>query len=108
MEEKLIDILIDAKNSRDSDEMEFFKDMMQMALKYTSARFSWNLMTPEEKDENDKSRSITHNRFMDTMNILMRYRKSIDKEYIDFSDLDRKSFGDIANEIVCYFAKLQR
>ena len=108
MNEKLIEILLDAKNTQDEDEKEFFTDMMQMALKYTTVRFKWNLMSPAEKDADDKSRSITHNRFMDTMNILMRYRKSIDKPYLDFSNLDRKSYGDIANEIVCYFAKLQR
>ena len=108
MDEKLIDILMDAKASLDEDEKELFTDMMKMALKYTTARFNWNLMTLEEKDADDKSRSMTHNRFMDTMKILMRYRKSLDKTYMDFSELDRKAYGDIANEIVCYFAKLQR
>lgn len=108
MDEKLIHILMEAKESQDADEKEFFADMMKMALKYTTTRFNWNLMTIEEKDADDKSRSIIHNRFMDTMNILMRYRQSMEKSYIDFSDLERKTYGDMANEIVCYFAKLQR
>lgn len=108
MDQKIIAILTEAKDSQDADEKEFFADMMKMALKYTTVRFNWNLMTAEEKDADDKSRSIIHNRFMDTMNILMRFRKSLDKTYIDLSDLDRKDYGDIANEIVCYFAKLQR
>lgn len=111
MNDRYNDILLvisSALTSNDEVEVELLNDMAEAAYNYTGYRLRDNFYTREKKNEEDAARTASHNRFMDTLNIFLRYEKSLGKDVPDLSDLDRKALGDIGNKIVCDLSIRQR
>ena len=90
------------------DEKELAADLLNSAIKYTSIRCTWNLYSMDEKNDQDKYRTSVHNRTIDAINIFLRYESTLGASVPNLTDLDRKSYGDIANMIVALMAMEQR
>ncbi len=107
-EQNLFYLVSQAVTSKEELEKAFARELIITALNYTKVRVEWNLYSFAERAENDRSRTATHDRFVDTLNIFLRYEKSLSKEVPDFSKYDRKSLGDVANYLVCQLAIAKR
>ncbi len=104
----IIDLILKAKSSTDETELDLLKDLVETAIKYTNYRANWFLWSNEERATNDSYRTTCHNRFIDALNIFLRYERSLGKTAIDVSEWERKIIGDVANELVCAVAILMR
>lgn len=82
-------------SGEDEDNKELATDLLNAAIKYAKYRMDWATHDNIWKMENDKYRTSAHNRFMDCLNIFLRYNKRSTLE-----KYDRKDLGDIA----CYLA----
>lgn len=82
-------------SGEDEDNKEFAADLLNAAIKYAKYRMDWSTHDNAWKIENDKYRTSAHNRFMDCLNIFLRYNKKPLK-----NEFDRRDLGDIA----CYLA----
>lgn len=88
-------MLPNALSGEDEDNKELAADLLNAAIKYAKYRMDWAIHDSTWKIENDKYRTSAHNRFMDCLNIFLRYNKMpLEKEF------GRKDLGDIA----CYLA----
>ena len=78
--------------------MDFVKDMVDKANKYTSIRCKWEFMTNEERMEEDSMRTALHNSFITSINIVSRILVSegIDVSWREKLGDDRKIVGDFA------------
>lgn len=106
--DEVLELIQKAKYSEDEVERELAQELCEAAYKYIEYRLMWNFYSPSEKDANDNSRTIAHNRVIDTFNIFFRYMKSKENSVPDFSGLDRKIIGDYACELVAKVAISQR
>lgn len=104
----IVELCLKTRWSEDETEKELLEDMIKCALKYTQFRVEWNFWGPVERDANNNYRTSCHNRFIDALNIFLRYERGLGKEVTDISGYDRKTIGDIANELICAFAIAQR
>ena len=86
------------KDIEDEDYDFLYADMVDYAIQYSSIRSRWNLMTKEERNEKDSSRTSTHNAFIRSCDALARYMAKIGKDYSwrERLGLDRKKVGDFA------------
>ena len=75
-------------------------DVYSLAVEYARIRTDWFFKTVEEKIENDKWRSISHNVFIEACNILSRNMNKLDMNTNWRLQMgqDRKEIGDFA----CY------
>ena len=80
------------------DKMEFWNEFLMNAAEYTNIRNRWETMSLEEKIEQDKSRSLCHEGFMTSLNIISRLAKQEDIDISWWEELgqDRKRRGDFA------------
>lgn len=85
-------------SSKTEDIMDFVKDMVDKANKYTSIRCKWEFMTNEERMEEDSMRTALHNSFITSINIVSRILVSegIDVSWREKLGDDRKIVGDFA------------
>lgn len=104
----VLHLVVSALASEDDAEKELMEDMVKSAFKYTEHRLNSNFYSLEQKLEQDKYRTSAHNRYMDALNIFLRYEKSLGKEIPDITGYDRKMIGDIANRLVSDLAIRQR
>lgn len=80
---------------------ELLLDVFTLAKQYSDIRYNWFFMSREEKMEKDVGRSMKHDRFIDSLNILNRYlTKNFLSEYVIEVSPDRKVAGDFANRLV--------
>ena len=95
--ENALEMIMELRKNRDQILQELLDEMLRSASNYASMRLAWFHMTREEKKEKDSLRSGMHDRFMDNLNILLRYldRLEINHEGI-FDYNDRKEAGDFA------------
>lgn len=86
--------------STDSDALELYRELSELALKYTKFRLDWMSYDREERLEKGSARSSCHNVFIDKCNILARYLKAQGKTaaWRDTLGEDRRRIGDFA----CY------
>ena len=106
---KILNMVYSAFSSEDDDEKEIAIELAKSALKYTEERLSWNWLSFEDKDANNESRTRIHNRLIDCFNIFLRYEaRTHNTEFIDLSNCDRKTIGDIGNRLVSDLAIYQR
>lgn len=101
-------LVIDGTNSTDPDTSELAIDVLKSAIRYVKYRMDFAINDNAWKMENDKYRTSAHNRFMDCLNIYLRYLKNSGMKVIDLSEYDRKTLGDIACYIAYKAAILQR
>lgn len=75
-----------------------FKTMLKKAVRYSRLRVDWYLSGLEEKIEIDKERTLAHNAFIDSCNILSRNMglAGEDVQWRHKIGEDRKELGDFA------------
>ncbi len=84
------------------DKMDCWNDCLKRAADYTKIRNDWERMSREEKMDADEGRTMTHDRFITSLNILSRIAamEDIDNSWRDELGEERKRIGDFA----CFIA----
>lgn len=80
------------------DKSDFWKDFLRKAAEYTYIRNKWELMTREERMDADAGRTMTHNSFITSVNVLARIaeKEGIDHSWREKLGDERKRIGDFA------------
>lgn len=91
----IINLLGNALTHSDETNRELANDLLDSAINYAKYRMDFATHDTKWKSDNDRYRTSAHNRFMDCLNIFLRYNKRQTME-----KYDRKDLGDIA----CYLA----
>ena len=80
------------------DKMEFWDDCLRRAAEYTKIRNDWETMSREEKMDADEGRTLSHDAFITSLNILSRIaaKEEIDISWREELGEDRKRLGDFA------------
>ncbi len=83
---------------RMEDKMDFWDDCLKKAAAYTKMRNDWELMSREERMDADEGRSLMHDGFITSLNILSRIadKEGIDHSWRDELGEERKRIGDFA------------
>lgn len=83
---------------KSEDKDEFVNEMIEKATKYTNVRANWEVWDREKRINEDRGRSIMHNAFIDSLNILARLLKAdgIETPWRDQLGDHRKRIGDFA------------
>lgn len=78
--------------------------LFKAAVRYAAIRAEWHFMTPQERASVDSSRTIAHNRFIDTCNIFSREQAKAgeDNRWREAIGTDRKMVGDFACWVSCW------
>ncbi|ODT56665.1 MAG: hypothetical protein BGP01_00350 [Paludibacter sp. 47-17] len=78
--------------------------LLKAAVRYAAIRAEWHFMSPSERATADHGRTIAHNRFIDTCNILSREQAKIgeDNKWRAAIGMDRKMIGDFACWVSCW------
>ena len=80
------------------DKMDFWNEFLQAALNYTTIRCKWETMSNAEEMEADRGRSLTHDGFITSVNILSRIaeQEGVDNSWREMLGDERKRIGDFA------------
>ena len=80
------------------EKFDFWKDFLKAAAEYTKIRNDWEFMSREERLEADKGRSIAHDGFITSLNILSRIAENEEQDTSWRKELgeERKRLGDFA------------
>lgn len=97
-----------AEIGNDSDSIELYDELVETSTRYASFRAQWALMSREEKQDKDSSRSACHNSLIVKFNQLARYLKIQGKAaawrdvlgYEEDDKYNRKRIGDFGCYIV--------
>lgn len=78
--------------------------LLKAAVRYAAIRAEWHFMSLPERATADPSRTIAHNRFIDTCNILSREQARIgeNNKWREAIGMDRKMIGDFACWVSCW------
>lgn len=87
-------------NCNDADIVDLYKRLIEKAVRYAHIRAEWNTLTREEKLERDSSRTIAHDSFISSINIIARSEGKIGLQWRERLGNDRKRIGDFA----CYIS----
>ena len=90
----------------DEDARELFNELMECAISYADIRARWTLMTREEKQDIDESRTMKHDALIIKFNKLARFLDMSGRDiswrndlgYTEDDPMKRKRIGDFA----CY------
>jgi len=87
---------------KDSALDSLLKSLYNHAIEYAHLRSQWMLMNNEQRREIDPRRTMAHNAFIDSANILSRNMAKVgeDNSWREVLGDDRKRIGDFA----CYLA----
>lgn len=94
--------LINSSNIHDPEFKNYWKEFIQLCVKYAEARGSWLTLSREEKQSFDETRTIIHNKVIYQLKLLKGLADAQGKDvswFETFKD-DRKLIGDFA----CYVA----
>ncbi|MCR5739998.1 MAG: hypothetical protein K6G43_09275 [Lachnospiraceae bacterium] len=80
------------------DKLEYWNECLKKALDYTERRCKWEFMSREEKIAADQGRTMCHNGFIDSLNLLSRIadKEGIDNSWRQKLGDERKRIGDFA------------
>ena len=80
------------------DKMDFWNDCLRRAAEYTKIRNDWELMSREEKMDADSGRTLSHDGFITSLNVLSRIaeREDIDNSWREELGENRTRIGDFA------------
>ncbi len=80
------------------DKVDFWNDFLKRAAEYTGIRNRWEFMSREEKVDEDLGRTLTHDGFITSVNILSRIaaKEGVDNSWRDKLGEERKRIGDFA------------
>ena len=87
-------------NRNDADILDLYNRLLEKAVRYAHIRAEWNTLSREEKLERDSSRTIAHDSFISSINIIARSEGKIGLQWRERLTDDRKRIGDFA----CYLA----
>lgn len=87
-------------NRTDEDIVGLYNQMLQKAVRYANTRSKWHTLTRDEKLESDDSRTMLHDSFIASVNIIARTEGEIGAQWKELLTDDRKRIGDFA----CYVA----
>ncbi len=87
-------------DTRDPDIAGLYQTFCQRAVKYAHIRAGWNLLTREQKQGTDSSRTHAHDAFLNSVQILARLQGDAGAAWKEALGEDRKRIGDFA----CYLA----
>ena len=78
--------------------MDFWNDCLRRAAEYTRIRNDWELMSREEKMDADSGRTLSHDGFITSLNVLSRIaeREDIDNSWREELGDNRTRIGDFA------------
>jgi len=84
------------------DKMDFYDEMIKKACAYAKIRNDWEYMTREAKMDADQGRTMKHNSFIDSLNILNRLitNDGVSSDWREKLGDERKRIGDFA----CFIA----
>ena len=79
-------------------------DLLGLAVSYARIRTDWRLADTAKRKEMDMHRSLTHNAFIDSCNILSRnqIKAGEDNSWRSALGSDRRVLGDFACMIHCF------
>ena len=80
------------------DKLDCWNDFLKRAAEYTYVRNKWELMSREERMEADAGRTMTHDGFITSVNVLARIaeKEGIDNSWRTKLGDERKRIGDFA------------
>lgn len=93
-------LMQDNLDRTDGDVMEIYNRMLRKTVRYATTRAEWHILTQTEKLERDTSRSMLHDSFISSINIIARTEGEIGTQWKELLIDDRKRMGDFA----CYVA----
>lgn len=96
-------IITDNLEWSDDDIAGLYHDMISRAVRYASIRAGWNALSREQKAAQDPSRTMAHDAFIMSVNIVARTEGDVGAEWRKRLSDDRKRVGDFA----CYLALFQ-
>jgi len=78
-------------------------DLYEAAFRYVGKRIEWHMTDLDSRSQLDKSRSVSHDAFIDCCNILSRNMAKVgeDNSWREMLGSDRKVIGDFACYLVC-------
>ena len=78
-------------------------ELIQAAIRYSRLRVDWQLANLEERKYLNNERTIAHNSFIDSCNILSRNmaKSGEDIKWRELLENDRKTIGDFACYLTC-------
>ena len=84
------------------DKMDFWNDCMKSAMEYNYIRNAWEFMSREEKMDADSGRTMKHDGFIISLNVLSRIaeQENVDNSWRKELGDNRKRIGDFA----CYIS----
>lgn len=87
----------------DQDYKKMWHQLLKSAVYYANIRSEWFLKNQKEKMESDHIRTMAHDTFIDSCNILARYMKTngMDDSWREKIGHDRKDIGDFGCYISC-------
>ena len=96
-------IIKDTLEWGDDDIAGLYLDMISRAVRYASIRAGWNALSRDQKADQDPSRTMAHDAFIMSVNIVARTEGAVGAEWRKRLSEDRKRVGDFA----CYLALFQ-
>lgn len=84
----------------DEDIVDLYKHLIEKAIRYAHIRAEWDTLSREEKLEKDESRTVAHDSFIASVNIIARSEGEIGSKWRERLTDDRKRIGDFS----CYIA----
>ncbi len=80
------------------DKKDFWDDFLKRAAEYTRIRNQWEFMDRKDKIEADSDRTLTHDGFITSVNVLSRIaaNEGVDNSWREELGDERKRIGDFA------------
>ncbi|MCR5595544.1 MAG: hypothetical protein K6G12_06835 [Lachnospiraceae bacterium] len=80
------------------DKEDFWYDVLKAAAHYTNIRNEWEVMDNVQRAAADKGRTVAHNSFIDSLNIISRImeKEGVDNSWREQLGDARKRIGDFA------------
>ncbi len=97
---KIYQIMNENIDRTDEDILDLYNRMLEKAVRYAHIRAEWNFLSKEKKMETDESRTIAHDAFISSINVIARIEKELGSQWREQLGNDRKRIGDFA----CYIA----
>ncbi len=96
---KIYDELVESfEKCQLEDKMDFWNDFLKQAAEYAYVRNMWEHMDREEKIATDQSRTLKHDGFITSVNVLARIalKEGFDNSWRERLGEERKRIGDFA------------
>lgn len=88
----------------DEDIIYLYNSLIEKAIRYAHIRAKWSSLTRQEKMDRDESRSLLHNSFISSIDIIARLQGDAGSVWRKRLTDDRKRIGDFACYITLFKA----